>query len=568
VTASTPESPSPPLPPPPSARTARPGGKGALLVATGIMASRLMGLVRERVFAHYLGNAEAAAVFKAALRIPNFLQNLFGEGVLSGSFIPVYAGLLGRKEDAEADRVAGAVFGLLSLVTALAVAAGMLATPLLVDLIAPGFQGHARELAITTVRILFPGTGMLVLSAWCLGILNSHRRFLLSYLAPVVWNIVIILTLVIAGGRHAEDQDRLVEVLAWGVVLGCTLQFAVQVPSTLRLLGRFRPTLSLAGDSVRQVLKNFGPVVLGRGVVQFSAWVDTAFATLISNRAVSSLLYAQTIYLIPVSLFGMAVSAAELPEMARASGEGQDVAAKLRERIGNGARRIAFWVVPSAAAFLFLGDLVAAALLQTGRFDAADSRYLWYLLMGAAVGLVASTVGRLYASAFYALKDPKTPLRFAVVRVSVGALAAWLLGLYLPGRVGLPGHLGALGLTLASGMVAWLESGLLRRKLIRQIGPVGVPQGLLPRLWGAAVVAGLVGLGIKLGLASLLGPMPGVAAEWGGELLAPPRLHPALGFLATAVPFGVVYFALAAALGVPESAAVFRKVGRKLRLVR
>ncbi|WP_171819038.1 murein biosynthesis integral membrane protein MurJ [Pyxidicoccus fallax] len=562
MTTSTPEASQPPAPP----RPPRSGGKGALLVATGILASRLMGLVRERVFAHYLGNAEAAAVFKAALRIPNFLQNLFGEGVLSGSFIPVYAQLLGRGDTKEADRVAGAVFGLLSLASTVLVAAGMLFTPFFVDAIAPGFEGHARELAITVVRILFPGTGLLVLSAWCLGILNSHRRFLLSYLAPVVWNIVIILTLVAVGGRYGEE--RLVELLAYGVVLGSFLQFAVQVPTVLKLLGSFRPTLSLVGEPVRQVLRNFGPVVLGRGVVQFSAWVDTAFASLISNRALSSLVYAQTIYLIPVSLFGMAVSAAELPEMARATGESQDVAAKLRERIGNGSRRIAFWVVPSAAAFLFLGDMVAAALLQTGRFDAADSRYLWYLLMGAAVGLVASTVGRLYASAFYALKDPKTPLRFAVVRVAAGTLGAWLLGLRLPGWLGLPEHLGAVGLTLASGLVAWLEAGLLKRKLMKQVGPVGMPAGLLPRLWGAAAAAGLVALAVRWGLVSLLGAMPGVAAEWGGEVLAPPRLHPVLGFLAVAIPFGAVYFGLAAALGIPEAGAVFKKVGRKLRLVR
>ena len=396
-----------------------------MLVGIGILASRLMGLVRERVFAHYLGNAEAAAVFKAALRIPNFLQNLFGEGVLSGSFIPVYAQLLGKKDAEESDRVAGAVFGLLTLATGVLVALGMLATPLFVDVIAPGFEGGERDLAIRLVRILFPGTGFLVLSAWCLGILNSHRRFLLSYLAPVVWNVVIIATLLAVGGRYSQGgraaEEALTEWLAWGVVLGSFLQFAVQVPTVMRLLGRFRPALSLASASVRQVLKNFGPVVLGRGVVQFSAWVDTAFASLISNRALSSLLYAQTIYLIPVSLFGMAVSAAELPEMARATGEGEAEAhAKLRTRIDAGSRRIAFWVVPSAAALLFLGDLVSGALLQTGRFSAADSRYLWYLLMGAAVGLVASTVGRLYASAFYALKDPKTPLRYAVVRVSLG----------------------------------------------------------------------------------------------------------------------------------------------------
>ncbi|HZI09685.1 MAG TPA: murein biosynthesis integral membrane protein MurJ [Myxococcus sp.] len=567
MTVSAPEAP-PPQTPAPSRPERSGGGGGALLIATGILASRLMGLVRERVFAHYLGNSVEAAVFKAALRIPNFLQNLFGEGVLSGSFIPVYAQLLGKKDTEEADRVAGAVFGLMSLATAVLVAAGMLFTPFFVDAIAPGFEGSSRELAVRVVRILFPGTGLLVLSAWCLGILNSHRRFLLSYVAPVVWNLVIILTLVAAGGRYGEE--RLVELLAYGVVLGSFLQFAVQVPTVLKLLGRFRPALSVASQSVRQVLRSFGPVVLGRGVVQFSAWVDTAFASLISNRALSSLVYAQTIYLIPVSLFGMAVSAAELPEMSRATGEGQgaDVAAKLRQRIDAGSRRIAFWVVPSAAAFLFLGDMVAAALLQTGRFDAADSRYLWYLLMGAAVGLVASTVGRLYASAFYALKDTKTPLRFAVVRVAAGTAGAWLLGLHLPGWLGLPQHLGALGLTGASGMVAWLEAGLLRRKLVKQVGPVGMPRGLLPRLWGAAGAAGAVALGIKVALASLLGPMPGVAAEWGGEVLPPPDLHPALGFLAVAIPFGAVYFGLAAALGVPEAGAVFRKVGRKLRLVR
>ncbi|NOK18807.1 murein biosynthesis integral membrane protein MurJ [Corallococcus carmarthensis] len=575
MTAPAPASHSQPVPPaaPVPAEPKHAGGRGATLVAIGILASRLMGLVRERVFAHYLGNAETAAVFKAALRIPNFLQNLFGEGVLSGSFIPVYAQLLGKKDADEADRVAGAVFGLLALATGVMVALGMLATPLFVDLIAPGFEGGDRDLAVRLVRILFPGTGFLVLSAWCLGILNSHRRFLLSYLAPVVWNLVIIATLLGVGGRYASGgraaEEALTEWLAWGVVLGSFLQFAVQVPTVLRLLGHFRPVVSLASASVRQVMKNFGPVVLGRGVVQFSAWVDTAFASLISSRALSSLLYAQTIYLIPVSLFGMAVSAAELPEMARATADGEAQAhEKLRTRIDAGSRRIAFWVVPSAAALLFLGDMVSGALLQTGRFGAADSRYLWYLLMGAAVGLVASTVGRLYASAFYALKDPKTPLRYAIVRVALGTVKAWFLALWLPERLGLPRELGAAFLTLSSGIVAWVETTLLRRKLRSIVGPVGLPAGLLPKLYGAAVVGGLVALAVKQGLTGLLGPMPDVGLEWGGGLLVPPRLHPVLGLLATAVPFGVVYFAVSAALGVPEAGAVFRKVGRRLGLAR
>src|SRR5579871_4984571 len=163
----------------------------AFLVAAGIFLSRIAGLVRERVFAHYFGNSDAADAFKAAFRIPNFLQNLFGEGVLSASFIPVYAGLLAREDEEEARKTAGAVASLLALTTSHIVLIGVLATPYLIDAIAPGFHGDKRELTIRLVRILFPGAGLLVLSAWCLGVLNSHHRFFASYTAPVAWNLVM-----------------------------------------------------------------------------------------------------------------------------------------------------------------------------------------------------------------------------------------------------------------------------------------------------------------------------------------------------------------------------------------
>ena len=161
-------------------------GSGAFFVGAGILLSRIVGLIRESVFAHYLGNSLAAAAFKAAIRIPNVLQNLFGEGVLSASFIPVYARLIGRGDREEADRVAGAVFGILSLLTSLLVVAGVLGAPVLIDVIAPGFKGEERALTLRLVQILFPGVGFLVVSAWCLGILNSHRRFFIGYAAPVV----------------------------------------------------------------------------------------------------------------------------------------------------------------------------------------------------------------------------------------------------------------------------------------------------------------------------------------------------------------------------------------------
>ncbi|HYL81650.1 MAG TPA: lipid II flippase MurJ, partial [Candidatus Acidoferrum sp.] len=179
--------------PPPSqsedhSGSSRGTGRSAFLVGAGILSSRLAGLIRERVFAHFFGNSDAADAFRAAFRIPNFLQNLFGEGVLSASFIPVYAGLLAHKNRKEAGEVAGAIAAILGLVVSLLVLLGVSAAPYLIAAIAPGFEGDKRELCIQLVRIFFPGAGLLVLSAWCLGILNSHRHFLLSYTAPVLWN--------------------------------------------------------------------------------------------------------------------------------------------------------------------------------------------------------------------------------------------------------------------------------------------------------------------------------------------------------------------------------------------
>ncbi|MYG81383.1 MAG: murein biosynthesis integral membrane protein MurJ, partial [Gemmatimonadetes bacterium] len=170
-------------------------------VAAGILLSRILGLLRDRAFAHYFGASALADVWKAALRIPNFLQNLLGEGSLSGSFIPVYARLLEEGREEEAGRVAGAVLGLLTRAAGVLAAAGVWVAPLLADVIVPGYsEDGRREALIPLLRILFPMTGVLVISAWALGILNSHRRFFVSYVAPAVWNLAMIVALIVAGG--------------------------------------------------------------------------------------------------------------------------------------------------------------------------------------------------------------------------------------------------------------------------------------------------------------------------------------------------------------------------------
>ncbi len=513
-------------------------GRHAFLVASGIFLSRLAGLVRQRFFAHFFGQrSDAADAFMAAIRIPNLLQNLFGEGVLSASFIPVYAKLLAEGDEEESGRVAGAVGALLGLVTAVLVLVGVLATPVFIDAIAPGFKDEKRELTIAIVRILFPGAGLLVMSAWCLGILNSHRKFFISYTAPVIWNAAMIATLVVFGRRMKESP--LAITLAWGSVVGSALQVGVQLPQVLRLVRRLRVRLEWRSAQVREVVRNFVPIFISRGVVQISAYVDTVLASFLPKGAVTALMNAQTLYLLPVSLFGMSVSAAELPAMSSASGGETQVAAYLRQRLNVGLRQIAFFIVPSAVAFLALGDIIAAGLFQTGRFQARDSTYVWGILAGSAVGLLAQTLGRLYSSTYYALRDTRTPLRYAVVRVILTTGLGYLCSIPLPRWIGIDRLWGVAGLTASAGIAGWVEFTLLRRTLNRRIGATGLPPALTARLWSAAAVA--------------------AAAAWGVKAVIGAHA-PYTEAVAVLVPYGVVYFAMTYLLHVEECRRTLRRV--------
>ena len=467
-------------------------GRGhALLVGAGILCSRLFGLVRQRVFSHYFGLSDAADIFSAALRVPNFLQNLFGEGVLSASFIPVYARLLGQHKQEEADRLAGAIFAILALIISVIVALGVLATPYLLWLIAPGYTGEKRELTILIVRILFPGTGILVWSAWCLGILNSHHKFFLSYAAPVIWNLSMILTMLVF---HQLAANRLIVYLAWGTVLGCLLQFLVQLGPVLKLVPNLRLRLDMQSLHVKQVGGSFLGVAVGRGVVQISAFVDQAISTLLGSGAVAGMTTAASINLLPVSLFGMAVSASELPTLSRMAGEQVDaeVASRLSARLNQGLERIAFFIVPSAMAFFALGNVIVAALYQSGAFTRKDSYYVWAILAGSGVGLLASTFGRLYSSTYYAMRDTRTPLRFALVRLGFTVVLGLASALLIPRALGLASQWGAVGLTASAGVAGWIEFHLLRGKMNRRLGPTGVPIALMAKLWTAAALAAFV----------------------------------------------------------------------------
>lgn len=476
---------------------------GALLVGLGIFLSRIAGLVRVRVFAHYFGNSDAGDAFNAALKIPNFLQNLFGEGVLSASFIPVYANLIAtthnekndRDNQIEASQVASVIGSLLFTAVSMIVLIGIFVTPFLIDTIAPGFKGEKRLLTINIVQIIFPGTGLLVMSAWCLGILNSHRKFFLSYAAPVVWSLTQILALYLFA--KGSTQFNLAKINAWGLVAGSFLQFAVQLPFALKLIKSFKPSLNTKLTSVKIVIRNFFPVVISRGVVQLSAYIDSMLASLLPMGAVSTLTYAQTLYLLPISLFGMSVSASELPAMSSIRGSNDEIHQYLRGRLESGLKKIAFFIVPSVCAFLFLGNSLIRAILQSGKFTDHDVHYTWMVLIGSTVGLLASTMGRLYSSTFYSLKDTKTPLKFAFIRVSLTTLLGLFFAFPLPRLLGLEASWGTVGLTASAGLSGWIEFYLLRSALNKRIGDTGlkIPYQLL--LWGAGVTSSFIGLLIR-----------------------------------------------------------------------
>jgi putative peptidoglycan lipid II flippase len=343
-------------------------------------------------------------------------------------------------------------------------------------------------------------------------------------------------------GFGGIDQERLVVWLAWGSVAGSALQFAIQLPEVLRLARHIRVRLDTRDSQVREVMRNFVPVFISRGVVQISAYVDVVLASYLPTGAMAALTNAQTLYTLPVSLFGMAVSAAELPAMSSALGNASEVAAYLQRRLNAGLRQIAFFVVPSAMAFLALGGVIAALLFQNGAFRHADSTYVWAIVAGSSVGLLASTLGRLYSSTYYALRDTRTPLRFAVIRVALTTGLGYLCALPLPRLIGIEPRWGAAGLTASAGVAGWVEFTLLRRTLNRRIGQTGLPASLVAKLWTSAAVAAGAAWGVKSAL--------------GGR-------HPVVFGALIIGTYGAVYFGAAYSLGVEECAGAVRRLMRR-----
>src|SRR5437016_4479715 len=380
-------------------------------------------------------------------------------------------------------------------------------------------------------------TGLMVISAWCLGILNTHRRFFLPYAAPALWNIAGIAAMVVGatwlanrGLPVAAQLYSLSLALAWGTVAGSVLQIAVQLPSCWRVLGGIVPRFSPPPEGGRNVVIAWVPLVLGAGVAQFSSFIDTFLGSYTGPGGLSALTYAQLVQVLPISLFGVSVTAVSLPELSR-DAIGATPNEQLRTRIAVGFRRIVFFIVPSSIACIALSREIVAALYESGRFTADDTGLVGSVLAAYGVGMLGQATVKLFASGFYAMRDTRTPVKIAALSLVVSTALAWLLMRWL----------GAPGIALGSSIGVFVNTTFNLRGLSRRIG--SVLRGADWRAFGITLVAGVLAGAAAIGVARLTGGVPPV-----------PR-----GVAVLAI-FGIVYAALTLALQHPDAARTWQSL--------
>ena len=465
----------------------RPSGRNAIIVGAGILLSRLSGLIRELIFAGLLGTRVAADAFKAALQIPGLLQNILGEGTLSASFIPAYSRLIDEQEnDDEPGLVAGTIVTLLGLVTSVIVIIGILAARPMTKVLLPLLPDETFDLTVNLVRIMWAGLGFIVLSSWCLGVLNAHRKFFLSFAAPILWNAAQIVFALLAWAQGWSDAS-VAKAAAWGVLVGGAFQFLVQIPVVMRVSPSIRLGVKRGSKAVREIVSKFFPAVMGRGVIQFSGFLDLFLAGFLATGAFTALSLAQIIYMLPIGLFVMSIISADLPEFSR---DRDDISA-MTTRFITSSERIGFYLIFSSIAFITMGEPLVDFLFERGKFTSEDTLYIWIVLAAYSLGLYATGMSRLYQNLCYSFGDVKGPARLAGLRVLVAGFVGFLLMFQLD-RVAIDGNsiirigdfpsfsplpefaraldttpqpLGALGLALGSSLGAWIEYFLLKRRV-------------------------------------------------------------------------------------------------------
>lgn len=450
------------------------------VVSSATFLSRILGLIREQVFAYLFGAGFAADAFIAAFRIPNLLRDLFAEGALSSAFIPVFTDHLTNQGKEKAWGLANLVLNLLLITLCVVVILGIIFSPYIVKLIAPGFGEEMGKQELTTLlsRIMFPFLLLIALAALAMGILNTFRRFGVPALAPTMFNLGMI-----AGGLFLSPLfDPPIIGMALGVLLGGLGQLVIQLPLLRKIGFRYRFKINLRDPGVRRILFLMAPATLGLASTQVNIFVNTLIASLLPQGSVSYLNYSFRLMQFPIGVFGIAVATVTFPIISAYAAKKE--MGELLSTFTSSLKLVFFLTIPSAVFLAVASQPVISVLFQHGKFTFLDTVATSQALMFYCIGLFAYSSVRLTASTFYSMGDTKTPVKTSAVAVAVNIILSLLL----------MGPLGFKGLALAASVAAMTNLFLLLKILDKRVGPLDRKDigGTFSKILSSAVLMGFL----------------------------------------------------------------------------
>ena len=443
--------------------------RSAGVVSIAVMFSRVLGLVREMVFARYFGVGFIYDAYQVAFRIPNVLRDLFAEGALSAAFVKVFTDYQINKSEKEAWHLASLVLNALAVILSVICIIGIIFSRQFINLIADGFSPEKAALATTLTQIMFPFILLVAMAAVAMGVLNTKGVFGIPASASTVFNIVSVLFgLVLAywlshgGWELSGDKDAVpssaaqwaIIGMAIGTTIGGAAQFLIQVPSLYKVGFRFQPALSFSNEGVRHVMRLMTPAILGTSAVQINVLVNTFFVSGI-NGGVSWLSYAFRLMQFPIGLFGVAIGTASVPVLSRMASEGK--IKDFRDTLSSSINLVFLMTLPSACGLIVLGEPIIRMIYVRGAFKESDVPMTALALAGYSIGLTGYAAIKVLSPAFYALDDAKTPMIIALGSIVVNAVASFFFRNWLS-NVGVspetPNGYGHVGVALATSTVA------------------------------------------------------------------------------------------------------------------
>lgn len=461
--------------------------RSAGIVSIAVMFSRVLGLVREMIFARYFGAGFLYDAYVVAFRIPNVLRDLFAEGALSVAFVKVFTDYQINRSEKEAWRLASLILNLLAVIMSVICIVGILFSRQFVDLIADGFSPEKAALAATLTQIMFPFILLVALAAVAMGVLNTKGVFGIPASASTVFNIVSIifglgLAYWLSGGGWLGSSDKnaipdaasqwAIIGMAIGTLIGGGAQFLMQVPSLYKVGFRFSPVLTFADEGVRKVASLMAPAIIGTSAVQINVLINTYFVSAIDG-AQGWLSYSFRLMQFPIGLFGVAVGTAAIPVLSRLASEGK--IKEFRDTISSSMSLVFLMTLPSACGLIVLGEPIVRLIYERGKFDSVATSMTAIALAGYSIGLTGYAAIKILSPAFYALDDAKTPMIIAIISIGVNFVGSYFLREWLSGYGVTPatpygyGHVGVALATSIVALVNFFALAVIMRKRVKRL---------------------------------------------------------------------------------------------------